>query len=154
MFLHRPRSQMNRNFAFKDFSSWIRDYAKIDWKQASVVPRWVCACLHSGRYDTWERPIEQKYSVSAGSERARHADVCLQLMASRKQQHARSPAKSLRLPCYNYKGQRRFGHPCTRHKRSVKVQRWSIKYVGHYRIVNRLVINHFFSFYRSRCFFF
>ena len=61
------------------------------------MPRWVCTCLHSGRYDTWERPIEQKYSVSAGSERTRHVDVCLQLVASRKQQHARSPAKSLRL---------------------------------------------------------
>jgi len=65
--------------------------------QASVLPGWVCTCLHSGRYDTSERLIEQKYSVSAGSERARHVDVCLQLMASRKQQHARSPAKSLRL---------------------------------------------------------
>jgi len=48
MFLHRPRSQMNRSFVFKDFSSSIRDYAKFTGTQTSVMPRWVCTCLHSG----------------------------------------------------------------------------------------------------------
>jgi hypothetical protein len=61
------------------------------------MPRWVWTYLPSGRYDTSERLIVQKYSVSAGSERARHVDVSLHLMMSRKQQHARAPTKSLRL---------------------------------------------------------
>jgi hypothetical protein len=88
------------------------------------MPRWVCTCLRSGRYDTSERPLEQKYSALAGSERARHVDICLQLMASRKQQHARSPAKSLRLHVIITRDNVvSAGHPCARHKRSVKVQR-------------------------------
>jgi len=48
VFLHRPRCQMYRNFAFKNFSSWIRDYANLlgsrpVFCQVGCVPLYILA---------------------------------------------------------------------------------------------------------------
>lgn len=147
MFLHRPRSQMNRNFAFKDFSSWIWDYAKIHWEAAGQCnatlgvylftfrPMW-----HMGKAYRTKVWYTSRLRTCASRGRTTVCNWWRHAIAARE-----VTSEVITFECCNYKGQHRFDHPCARHKRSVKVQRWNTNGVGHYRIVNRLVINHFLS---------